>query len=170
MIEDKRRVQKARTYLDTNARMTGLIEVWSILETSPRGNFIKHQAPLIGGRRRIFKKVVQYDLGFVGDEASLKEIEAYVIEFKTFALVQGPVDAYQVNSRGKNIGTDIMKLSLSVGNFSSSHAFLASLRTSTPEWKELAQNEMPKGDAIQSFAPKSMHSPRLFGKIKTVYL
>ena len=80
------------TYFDTNTRMACPIERWSFSETFPIRNTIQNQTPLIGSRRGIFKKVIQYNLFFVDNEVTLKEIEAHIVEFKTFALVQSPVE------------------------------------------------------------------------------
>lgn len=122
--------------------MTWPIEGWSILETVLIENSVQYQTPLIGGRHRISEKVVQNDLGFVGGEADLKEIGAHMIEFEALAFVQGPVDMDQVNRRDKSIRTNMMKFSPSVGYFSSSLAFVTSLRTRTPERKESVHNEI----------------------------
>ena len=79
---------------------------------------------------------------FVGNEDSSKKHEAHIIELEAFALVQGPGDVDQVSGRGKNIKTDMMILSPSLGYPSSNLVFVTSFRTSIPERKELAQNEM----------------------------
>ena len=55
-------------YLYADARMTSFIEGRSIREIALIGDPIKHQTPLIQGRRGIPEEVVQQDLGFVGNK------------------------------------------------------------------------------------------------------
>jgi len=55
-------------YLYADARMTSFIEGRSIREIVHIGDPIKHQTPLIQGRRGIPEEVIQQDLGFVGNK------------------------------------------------------------------------------------------------------
>jgi len=45
-------------YLYTDARVACFVEGWSVGEIVPTGNSIKHQAPLIQGRRGVLEEVV----------------------------------------------------------------------------------------------------------------
>lgn len=161
LSEEKENLRLQETYLNTDTRVTHVIKDRRILETVLIGYTVEHQTPLIGGNQRIFEKVVQYDLSFVGDKVGLNKRVAHIIEFETFALVKGPVSTGQVNSRGKDSITNIKLLFPSLGNLFSSMALVVSLRTRIPERVWLVQNETLSRDVAHCFAPRSMPSPSL---------
>ena len=90
--------------------MASFIEGRSIKEATSVSDPIKHQTPLVRGRSRIPKEVVQQDLGLVGNKLKVKKVGTDIVELETLALVQGPVSVGQVTSQRENIKPDIMML------------------------------------------------------------
>ena len=75
--------------------MMRLVEGGSIEEIIPIRDPVEHQTPLTCGCCGILEEVVQQDLGFIVDEVNVKKSGADIIEFRTLALVQSPVDMGQ---------------------------------------------------------------------------